>query len=106
MRLTEKDVRYVAALANLNLSDEEVDGMLRHMDGILAQMDILAGIDTSGVAPMAQVLFETAGVGDNGDDTATLRADVERTPLDNDAALANAPVSGNGYFKVPRVIER
>jgi Asp-tRNA(Asn)/Glu-tRNA(Gln) amidotransferase C subunit len=35
-----------------------------------------------------------------------LRPDVERAPLDNDLALANAPLAGNGCFKVPRVIER
>jgi aspartyl-tRNA(Asn)/glutamyl-tRNA(Gln) amidotransferase subunit C len=99
MRLTEKDVQYVAALANLKLTDAEVGRMMQDLDGILAQMDALAGIDTSDVAPMAQVLFEA-------DDAATLRADVERTPLGNELALQNAPVSGNGYFKVPRVIER
>jgi aspartyl-tRNA(Asn)/glutamyl-tRNA(Gln) amidotransferase subunit C len=99
MRLTEKDVRYVAALANLDLTDEEVGRMLHDLDGILGQMEVLAGIDTEGVSPMAQVLF-------GADDYSTLRADVERTPLDNELALQNAPVSGNGCFKVPRVIER
>src|SRR5580692_8802310 len=104
MRLTEKDVRYVAALANLNLSDEETSRMLHDLDGILAQMDALASIDTEGVAPMAQVLFGAAGDGD--DAATTLRLDVERPTLDNELALENAPVSGGGYFKVPRVIER
>jgi aspartyl-tRNA(Asn)/glutamyl-tRNA(Gln) amidotransferase subunit C len=99
MRLTEKDVRYVAALANLNLTDEETGRMLHDLDGILAQMDTLAGIDTEGVAPMAQVLFEAG-------ETATLRADIERPTLDNEVALGNAALSGSGYFKVPRVIER
>ena len=100
MKLTEKDVRYVAALANLNLSDEETGQMLHDLDGILAQMDTLAGIDTEGVEPMAQVLF------DSSDETATLRPDVERPTLDNETALRNAALSGGGYFKVPRVIER
>jgi aspartyl-tRNA(Asn)/glutamyl-tRNA(Gln) amidotransferase subunit C len=48
---------------------------------------------------MSQVLYEA-------EDTATLRADVPVPPLGNQAALANAPDSGAGYFKVPRVIER
>jgi aspartyl-tRNA(Asn)/glutamyl-tRNA(Gln) amidotransferase subunit C len=103
MRLTEKDVRYVAALANLNLTDAEIGHMLQDLDGILAQMDALAGIDTQGVEPMAQVLFSSEG---DADGTATLRADVERAPLNNELAVQNAPVSGGGYFKVPRVIER
>ena len=100
MRLTEKDVRHVAALANLNLNDEEVGRMLHDLDGILGQMDALAEIDTEGVAPMSQILF-----GD-GDDTATLRPDVERATLENEIALQNAAISSEGYFKVPRVIER
>jgi aspartyl-tRNA(Asn)/glutamyl-tRNA(Gln) amidotransferase subunit C len=101
MRLTEKDVRYVAGLANLNLTDEEVGRMLSDLDGILGQMDKLAAIDTEGVEPMAQVFS-----GASDDPTATLREDVERPSLPNDAALANAVVSGEGYFKVPRVIEK
>jgi aspartyl-tRNA(Asn)/glutamyl-tRNA(Gln) amidotransferase subunit C len=48
---------------------------------------------------MAQVLF-------NAEDTATLREDRERPSLSNEQALANAAVSGSGYFKVPLVIER
>jgi aspartyl-tRNA(Asn)/glutamyl-tRNA(Gln) amidotransferase subunit C len=99
MKLTEKDVRYVAALANLNLADDEIAQMLHDLDGILGQMDALAGIDTEGVAPMAQVLFDA-------EENSTLRADVERAPLSNDLAVQNAPISGEGYFKVPRVIER
>jgi aspartyl-tRNA(Asn)/glutamyl-tRNA(Gln) amidotransferase subunit C len=39
-------------------------------------------------------------------DTATLRADRERPPLGAEAALANAPQAGAGYFKVPKVVER
>jgi aspartyl-tRNA(Asn)/glutamyl-tRNA(Gln) amidotransferase subunit C len=97
--LTEKDVRYVADLANLNLTDREIDRLVHDLGGILEQMDRLAEIDTEGVEPMAQVLFEA-------DDTATLRPDVERAPLGNELAVANAPVTSGGYFKVPKVIER
>jgi aspartyl-tRNA(Asn)/glutamyl-tRNA(Gln) amidotransferase subunit C len=105
MRLTEKDVRYVAALANLNLTDEETARMLHDLDGILAQMDVLAGVDTDGVEPMAQVLYVASESAENVENS-TLRADVERKPLDNEVALQNASVSVDGYFKVPRVIER
>ena len=99
MKLTENEVRYVAGLANLALTDEEIVRMVHDLGGILEQMDRLAGIDTTGIAPMAQVLFDA-------DETATLRPDVERAPLGNELALANAPVSGAGYYKVPLVIER
>jgi aspartyl-tRNA(Asn)/glutamyl-tRNA(Gln) amidotransferase subunit C len=99
VRITEKEVRYVAGLANLKLSDAEVVKFQADLDGILEQMDRLNEIDTSGVEPMAQVLFEA-------EETATLRADLPAPPLGNQTALANAPLAGAGYFKVPRVIER
>jgi len=99
LKLTETDVRYVANLANLSLTPDEVARMVTDLGGILAQMDRLAEIDTEGVEPMSQVLFES-------DDTATLRPDVERAPLGSDVAAANAAVTSGGYFKVPRVIER
>ncbi len=99
MKLTETQVRYVADLANLSLSDEEIARMVDQLGGILAHMDRLAEIDTEGIAPMRQFL---AGEGE----TATLREDVERPCLSNEEALANAPAAGDGYFKVPKVIER
>ena len=99
MKITEKEVRYVAALANLNLSDAEVAKFQADLDDILEHVDKLNELDTTGVAPMAQVLYDAA-------ETATLRADVPVPPLGNQAALANAPQPGAGYFKVPKVIER
>ncbi len=99
MKLTDKEVRYVANLANLALTEEEVARMVHDLGGILEHMDRLAEIDTEGVAPMAQVLYEAG-------ETATLRPDVERAPLGNELALGNAPLAGQGYFKVPKVIER
>ena len=99
MKLTETQVRYVASLANLNLTDQEIERMVHDLGGILEHMDRLAEIDTKGVEPMTQVLYDA-------EETATLRPDVERAPLDNAVALANAPARGQGYFKVPKVIER
>jgi aspartyl-tRNA(Asn)/glutamyl-tRNA(Gln) amidotransferase subunit C len=99
VKITEKEVRYVAGLSNLNLTDAEVAKFQMDLDGILQHMDRLNEIDTSGVEPMAQVLFDA-------DETATLRADIPVPPLGNQAALSNAPEAGAGYFKVPKVIER
>ncbi len=89
----------MADLANLKLSDEEIARLVSDLDQILVHMDRLNEIDTSGVEPMAQVLYEA-------EETATLRADSERTPLGNEVALASAPLASHGYFKVPLVIER
>lgn len=99
MKITENEVRYVADLATLKLAEDEIARLVSDLDQILAHMDRLNEIDTTGVEPMAQVLYEA-------EETATLRADVERPPLGNDLALANAPLASNGYFKVPLVIER
>ena len=98
MKITEKEVRYVAELANLNLSEAEVHQFQADLDEILGHVERLQEIDTTGVEPMAQVLY---AAGDT-----TWRADCEIPPLGTEAALANAPQSGAGYFKVPRVIER
>ena len=99
MNLSEKEVRYVADLANLRLSDEEVARMSHDLGQILTHIEQLNELDTSEIEPMAQVLFDA-------DETATLREDIPYTPLSNADALANAAISGAGYFKVPRVIER
>lgn len=101
MRITEEQVRYVADLGNLKLTDEELHRMTRDLEGILEQIERLNEINTDGVEPMAQVLYDA-------DETATLRSDVDRPELrfPNETVLANAPLSGAGYFKVPKVIER
>ncbi|HSP68359.1 MAG TPA: Asp-tRNA(Asn)/Glu-tRNA(Gln) amidotransferase subunit GatC [Bryobacteraceae bacterium] len=99
MKISEQEIRRVTELANLALTEEEIVRMTQDLDGILGHMDKLNELDTSAVEPMSQVLYDA-------DETATLRADVERKPLGNADALANAAVSGQGYFKVPRVIEK
>jgi aspartyl-tRNA(Asn)/glutamyl-tRNA(Gln) amidotransferase subunit C len=99
LKITEKEVRYVANLGNVRLTDEEIPRMARDLEEILTYIDKLNELDTTNVEPMAQVLFEA-------DETATLREDVERPTLGSETALANAPLSGGGYYKVPLVIER
>jgi aspartyl-tRNA(Asn)/glutamyl-tRNA(Gln) amidotransferase subunit C len=99
VKLTEEQVRHVAELANLALSDDEIARMARDLDGILTHIDKLNQLDTTGVEPMAQVLYDAG-------ETVTLREDQERPSLGNALALANAPLAGSGYFKVPKVIER
>ena len=100
MKITEKEVRYVAELANLKLTEAEVGKFQADLDGILEHMrQAERGRTPAGVEPMAQVLYDAG-------ETATLRADVPVPPLGNEAALANAPQAGAGYFKVPKVIER
>jgi len=99
VKISEAEVRYVAGLANLRLTDEEVRRMAADLDGILTHMDKLNELPTDDVEPMAQVLYEAG-------ETATLAEDTPRPSLDNATAVAHAPQAGAGYFKVPRVIEK
>jgi aspartyl-tRNA(Asn)/glutamyl-tRNA(Gln) amidotransferase subunit C len=99
VKITEREVRYVADLANLRLSNAEVAKFQADLDGILEHMDKLKEIDTTGVEPMTQVLFDAG-------ETASLRPGLPAPPLGSQRALANAPQPGAGYFKVPKVIER
>jgi aspartyl-tRNA(Asn)/glutamyl-tRNA(Gln) amidotransferase subunit C len=99
VRISEQEVRYVAGLANLKLTDEEVYQFRADLDEILEHVDKLNELDTAGVPPMAQVLYDQ-------EETGALRPDQPHETLGNTAALGNAPQSGGGYFKVPKVIER
>ena len=99
MAVTIKDVDYVAGLARLEFTDAEKEKLTMQLNKILEYMEKLNELDTSGVEPMTQVLYEA-------DPTATLREDREHQPLPNSLAVANAPQAGAGFFKVPKVIER
>jgi len=99
VKLTEAEVRHVADLASLRLTDEEVRRMSADLGAILTHIETLNELDTASVEPMTQVLYDA-------EETATLREDIERPGLGSETALANAPLAGGGYFKVPKVIER
>jgi len=112
MKVTEKDVAYVADLANLELTPEERSGMLRDLNSILDYIDRLNELDTSEVPPMAQV-SDRYGVDEakQGSDRFAYaqREDVVeglRKSLPHDVALANAPDADENFFRVPKVIER
>jgi aspartyl-tRNA(Asn)/glutamyl-tRNA(Gln) amidotransferase subunit C len=89
-------VQAVAALAHLDLTDQEVELFSRQLGDILTYAEQVQQIDTSGVPPTASVLF----------DHAPDREDQVRPSLDRQEALANAPDASldAGLFKVPRVI--
>ena len=99
MTLTEKDVRYVAELAHLELTDEEVKRFLPQLDSILQYMQKLNELDTAQVEPMAQVIYASK-------ENPALRPDQPRKTFGQDEALGNAPESGAGCFKVPLVIDK
>ena len=112
MKVTEKDVAYVADLANLELTAEERPGMVRDLNSILDYIDMLNQLDTSGVPPMAQVA-DRHGVDESKQGSELFgyasREDVLeglRKSLPQKVALENAPDSDGTFFRVPKVIER
>jgi aspartyl-tRNA(Asn)/glutamyl-tRNA(Gln) amidotransferase subunit C len=111
MKVTEKDVVYVAGLANLALTAEERVRLVRELNSILEYVDRLNEVDTTNVQPMAQVLsrygadklksaepFAPAGRDDILEGL--------RKSLPREVALANAPDTDGTFFRVPKVIER
>ena len=99
MKISRDDVLKVAALANLELTDAEVETYRGQLDDILTYIDKLNEVDTSGVEPMAQVLASTTDDSSLRDDV-VVRADVITE------VLAGAPDPEAPYFRVPRVIEK
>lgn len=112
MKVTDKDVAYVAELANLELSGEERTGMLRDLNSILEYIDRLNELDTSNVPPMAQVSdrygVDEAKQGSERFSYANREDVLEglRKSLPHEEALANAPDADDEFFTVPKVIER
>jgi len=112
MKVTEKDVSYVAGLANLELTADERVRMVRDLNSILGYIDTLNELDTSNVPPMAQV-SDRYGVDQSKQGSERFayasREDVReglRKSLDHNLALKNAPESDGTFFEVPKVIER
>jgi aspartyl-tRNA(Asn)/glutamyl-tRNA(Gln) amidotransferase subunit C len=102
MKVTEKDVAYVAELANLELTDTERQRMLKDLNSILDYIDHLNELNTTNVPPMAHI----SGKFGSTDKIYPWREDVPIPCLPREEALKNAPVTDGEFFKVPKVIER
>jgi aspartyl-tRNA(Asn)/glutamyl-tRNA(Gln) amidotransferase subunit C len=112
MKVTDKDVVYVADLANLELSDSERERMVRDLNSILQYINRLNRLDTSEVEPMAQ-FSDRFGIDQSRQGSERFlyaaREDILhglRESLPHDVALENAPNSDGTFFKVPKVIEK
>ncbi len=95
MSLTDKDVKYVAKLAAIELKDEEVEIRRAELETIISYVANLAEIDTRGVAPTCHV----HGI------TNVFRDDIIQDSLDLDELKQMAPDFKNNGFRVPRIIE-
>ena len=97
------EVRRVAELANLELTQYEETAMQRDLSVILDHIAQLNELDTSNVAPMAQV---SEVLDKSGQAVTALREDVLRPSLDRKPVMEQAPETDGVFFKVPKVIER
>ena len=95
MKLTKDDVRYVADLARLTFTDDEVEQYVEQLGAILNYEDQLNELNTDGVAPTAHVLPVKN----------VLREDEVKPSLSREKALMNAPSQDQGCFSVPKVVE-
>jgi len=96
-----EDVQRVAELAHLELTADETPRMVQDLNAILDYVAELNELDTSGVAPLAQV-SELEGAGG----ASSLREDRPRPSVERTAVMPQAPETDNIFFKVPKVIER
>jgi aspartyl-tRNA(Asn)/glutamyl-tRNA(Gln) amidotransferase subunit C len=107
MKVSEKDVLYVADLANLELTDAERQRMLKDLNSILDYIDMLGQLDTKDVPPMAQVAtLASSDRGNTTDFEYAMRADEAKPSLTHELAMRNAPDTDGTYFKVPKVIDK
>lgn len=95
MELTLAEVEHIAALARLELSDEEKERYRAQLSAILDYAARLQALDTSGIPPTSSILPEQS----------VLRSDEPRPGLPLDDVLRNAPDSKNRQFRVPPVLE-
>jgi aspartyl-tRNA(Asn)/glutamyl-tRNA(Gln) amidotransferase subunit C len=95
MKIDKSVVEYVAHLARLELQADEVDLYTQQLDGILAYMDKLTSLDTTGIEPTSHVIPLTN----------VFREDVVNHNFQVEESVGNAPERIGSSFKVPPVIE-
>ena len=95
MSVSTEQVRHIAKLARIAMSDEEIERLAPELNNILGWVEQLGEVDTYGVEPLTAVI----------DQKLRLRDDVVTEGNIRDDILANAPEAQHGFFAVPKVIE-
>ena len=95
MPVSTEQVRHIAKLARIAMSDEEIERLAPELNNILGWIEQLAEVNTDGVEPLTAVI----------DQKLRLRDDVVTEGNIRDEILANAPKAHHGFFAVPKVIE-
>ena len=95
MSVTIDQVRHIANLARIQLSDSEAETLLPELNNILDWVEQLGEVNTDGVEPLATVVDMQMRLREDGVTDGDIR----------DKILANAPEPQHGFFGVPKVIE-
>ena len=95
MTISKTEIEKIATLSRLKVSDDEADELSGRLGDILAMVDTMQAVDTSGIEPMANPL----------DATQRLRSDVVSETNMRERFQAIAPATEDGLFLVPKVIE-
>ena len=95
MSVTADQVRHIANLARIAITDEEIERLVPELNNILGWVEQLGEVDTDGVEPLATVIEQKL----------RLREDAVTDGDRRDEILANAPQAEHGFFTVPKVIE-
>lgn len=92
-QISRQEVIHLAKLANIDLSDEQIEGFTKSLSDVLELVNHLAKLDTAGIPPTAQVTQMTN----------VLRDDMVTPGLSQDEVLKNAPAAYQGFIKVKSV---
>jgi aspartyl-tRNA(Asn)/glutamyl-tRNA(Gln) amidotransferase subunit C len=95
MCVSTEQVRHIAKLARIAMSDEEIARLAPELNNLLGWIEQLGEVNTDGVEPLTAVI----------DQKLRLRDDVVTEGNIRDEVLANAPEAQHGFFAVPKVIE-
>lgn len=95
MKITEETINYVAALAKLNLSDEEKEKASKDLNSIINYMDHMNELNTDNIEPMSHI-FPLRNV---------FRDDVVTNEDNREELISNAPAKKDGCFIVPKTVE-
>jgi aspartyl-tRNA(Asn)/glutamyl-tRNA(Gln) amidotransferase subunit C len=95
MSVSNEQVRHIARLARIAMSDEELERLVPELNNILGWVEQLAEVHTDDVEPLATVIEQKL----------RLREDAVTDGGCRDDIFANAPDAQHGFFAVPKVIE-
>jgi aspartyl-tRNA(Asn)/glutamyl-tRNA(Gln) amidotransferase subunit C len=95
MPVTNEQVRHIARLARIAMSDEEIERLAPELNNILGWVEQLGEVNTDGVEPLTAVIDQPLRLRDDIVDDGDIR----------DEVLANAPEAQHGFVAVPKVIE-